>query len=243
MRSNCWINILLCSKMAWAGLIYLQGRNLTIFPYMVDRVTEIEPLSEGEMEHLMLFKERAEDLAGAQRKYQNVPMASYSIDPAERVGTFHANTPDIDLVSNIAMKFRFFYAEKEPTQFEKIIGLLRRKAKDEWAVSYIERIALCYKHSMRETDTTASLGNPVANREMLNLWFNSKFFHSDKEKRAKLESIHQVVGKDVSLFQLYIALVKCSGHIQSLYLVVHKTTEDSLIVCTPNHHFRRSENT
>ncbi len=216
--------------------------DLTIFPYMISHVTDIEPLSSEQAQQLLLFKERAEDLAEAQRKYQNVPMSSYSRDPADRVSTFQANTPDIDHIATMAMKFRFFYADKEPTQFEKVSGLLRRKAKDEWAINYIDRIALWYKHAMRSTDTTGALGSPTTNREILNLWFNSKFFHSDAQKREKLENIHQVVGKEASLFQLYIAIVQCANHIKSLYVVAHKTTDKNLIICTPSHHFRLGGN-
>jgi hypothetical protein len=105
---------------------------------MISHVTDIKPLSSEQAQQLLLFKERAEDLLEAQRKYQNVPMSSYSRDPAYRVSTFQANTPDIDHIATMAMKFRFFYADKESTQFEKIAGLLRRKAKDEWSINYID---------------------------------------------------------------------------------------------------------
>jgi hypothetical protein len=209
---------------------------------MISHVTDIEPLSSEQAQQILLFKERAVDLAESQRKYQNVPMSSYSRDPADRVTTLQANTPDIDHIATMAMKFRFFYADKEPTHFEKVAGLLRRKAKDEWAINYIDRIALCYKNSMKSTDTTGALGSPTTNREILNLWFNSKFFHSDAQKREKLESIHQVVGKEASLFQLYIAIIQCAIHIKSLYVVAHKTTDKNLIICTPSHHFRLGGN-
>lgn len=210
---------------------------------MISHVTEIEPLSNEEARQLFLFKERAEDLAEAQRKYQNIPMSSYSSDPADRVNTFQANTPDIDHIATMAMKYRFFYADKEPTQFERVVGLLRRKAKDEWAINYIDRIALWYKQVMKSTSTTGALGNPTTNREILNIWFNSRFFHSDVQKREKLESIHKVVGKDASLFQLYVAIAQCASHIKSLYAVAHKTTDTNLIICTPSYHFRITNNT
>lgn len=205
---------------------------------MISHVTDIEPLSSEQAQQLLLFQEKAEDLAEAQRKYQNVPMSSYSMDPAARLSTFQANTPDIDHIATMAMKFRFFYANKEPTHFEKVAGLLRSKAKDEWAINYIDRIALLYKHAMKFTETTGALGSPTTNREILNLWFNSKFFHSDAQKREKLESIHQIVGKEASLFQLYIAITQCASHIESLYVVVHKATDKNLKICTPSHHFR-----
>lgn len=212
---------------------------------MVSHKTEINALSSEEIQQIELFKERALELDAILIKYQNTPISKHanSINPVERVSTFEANTPDIDHIANMAMKFRFFYADKEPTQFEKVIGLLRRKAKDEWAINYIDRISIWYKQSMAASDTTGQLGKPIPNREILNLWFNSKFFHSDLQKRAKLDQIHSLVGEYASFFQFYTAIVRCASHVDSLYLVVHQLTCNNFVICTPSHHFRRGQNT
>lgn len=205
---------------------------------MVSRETDMESLSDEELRTIALFKERALDLMESQKKYQNIPMSSYSRNPDTRVESFQANAPDIDHIIILSTKFRFFFADKEPTQFETVANLLRNKAKDEWARNYIDRVKLWYKESMKSTDTTGSLGHPVKNREIINIWFNSRFFHSDLSKRSKLDNIHQSVGEGASLFQLYLAIVKCSTNIQYLYSVVHKLQDDNQCLCTPNHHFR-----
>ncbi|MFC1589678.1 hypothetical protein ACFL3P_05370 [Pseudomonadota bacterium] len=211
---------------------------MNILPHMISHVTEIEPLSDIEIEQINLYKERAVDLSLSQEKYQNIPISSYSTNHGNRTDSFESNTPEIDHIIILATKFRFFYAEKERTQFEKVANLLRNKAKDEWARNYIDHIKLWYKDAMKSTDATGNLGHPVTNREILNLWFNSKFFHSDSDKRNKLDDIHQSVGEGASLFQLYLAIVKCSTNIQYLYSVVHQLNNEANILCTPNHHFR-----
>ena len=205
---------------------------------MISRVTEIESLNGDEMNQVTLYKEKAIDLSLSQQKYQITPMSSYSRDVDNGVGSFQSNTPEIDHIIILATKFRFFYADKEPTQFEKVANLLRNKAKDEWARNYIDLVKIWYKESMKSTDTTGNLGHPVTNREILNLWFNSIFFHSDFSKRSKLDDIHQTVGEGASLFQLYLSIVRCSTHIQYLYAVVHQLSAENMILCTPNHHFR-----
>jgi len=205
---------------------------------MISRVTEIEALRNNELEQIHLFKERALDLFLSQKKYQNIPISTHSTNIEDRVSSFKANTPEIDHIIILATKFRFFYAEKEPTRFEKIANLLRCKAEDEWARNYIDRIKIWYKESMKSTDTSGCLGSPVTNREVLNLWFNSKFFHSDLDKRNKLDELNQSVGEGASLFQLYISIVRCSINIKYLYFVIHQLTRDANILCTPNHHFR-----
>ncbi len=210
----------------------------SIFPHMISHVTELEPLTDEQLYQIALYKEKAEDLAVSQNKYQNIPVSSYSeaIDGSKT--DFKANTPDVDHILNLAIRFRFFYADKEPTHYAKIVNLLRRNARDEWARNYLGIISEQYKASMKATDTSGSLGHPITNREIINLWFNSKFFHSDAEKRVSLTSINQAVGEEASLFQLYVAIVKCSSHIQSLFSIIHKTDKNNQIVCTPNYHFR-----
>lgn len=209
-----------------------------ILPHMVSHETELEPLTDEQLYQIILYKEKAEDLAVSQKKYQNIPISTYSEALDGSKTDFKANTPDVDHILNIAIRFRFFYGDKEPTQYGKIVNLLRRNAKDEWARNYLDVVSAHYKASMKATDTSGSLGHPITNREIINLWFNSKFLHSDAEKRASLTSINQTVGEEASLFQLYVAIVKCSSHIQTLYSIVHKTDKKNLIICTPNYHFR-----
>ena len=210
----------------------------TILPHMISHVTELEPLTNEQLYQILLYKEKAEDLAVSQKKYQNIPMSWVSVASDGSKTDFKANTPDVDHILNLAIRFRFFYGDKEPTQYGKIVNLLRCNAKDEWARNYLDVVSTHYKASMKATDTSGSLGHPITNREIINLWFNSKFFHSDAEKRTSLTSINQTVGEEASLFQLYVAIVKCSSHIQTLYSIIHKTDKENQIICTPNYHFR-----
>lgn len=205
---------------------------------MISRVSVISPLNADEENQIILFKERAEDLFNSLKRHKNIPIASYSQNPSISAFSFKANTPDNDAIAILAMKFRFFFADKEPTQFEKIINMIRNKTQDEWARNYIDHIKIWYKQSMKSTNITANLGHPTTNREILSLWFNSKLFHSDVEKREKLESLHRKIGEDPSSFQFYLAIVKGSSEIKKLYDVVHRLDRSSKKICTPNHHFR-----
>lgn len=215
-----------------------EAMSLTIFPHMVSRKSKLQPLTEQELKNIALFKERIEKMAAAQKKYQNIPISKTSVDVNGVVVGFEANTPDVDDIVTLAIKFRFFYADKEPTQFEKVVNLIRRKAADEWARNYIDYIKLWYKDSMKACDTSKKLGHPVTNREIINLWFNSEFFHSEVAKREKLEDVNQNIGECGSLYQLYTAIVRCASHINSFYSVIHKLETGHEYIYTPNHHFR-----
>jgi hypothetical protein len=204
---------------------------------MISRQSTVVGTTEAELSDVLLFRERAEKLAASQSKYQNIPILSIRRDDDSQKLEIAANTPDLDAILNLAVQFRFFFADKEPTRFEKIVTKIRHRASDEWAQNYIDRIAEHYRLAMRQTDTSSRLGHPIANRKMISLWFNSEFFHSEADKRAELRTIQDAIGEGPSLFQFYTAIVKCSSFIQMLYGVVHKLEAGHEYIYTPNYHF------
>ena len=211
---------------------------LPILPHLICRESELKVLSDEQLEQIFLFREKVEELATAQEKYQNIPISTYNKEENNSITDFSANTPEEDSIINLAVRYRFFYASKEATEFGKMINLIRQKSKDEWAINYLDSISRLYKDTMKATDISGKLDYPITNREIINLWFNSQFFHSDKEKRKNLKEMKNNIGKEASIFQLYLAIVKCSSYIQQLYFVVHRVSEKNQIICTPNYHFR-----
>lgn len=218
------------------------GMTVAIYPYMIKRKSVLNTLTDEEIQMVEAFKERANDLVVAVNKYKNVPVSRLGRNADGHVVFFDANTPDVDFVLILAAKFRFFFAQKEITCFEKISNLIRNNATDDWARSYIDWIKFYYKFAMQQNDVTKNLGFSVANQDIINLWFNSEFFHSDSDERIKLKSIHDAVGEVGSLFQLYTAILHCAVYVEKMYVVVHKFTKEHGFIYTPEHHFRPSIN-
>lgn len=211
---------------------------LPVLPYMVARQSSIAGMEEKWFDNIALFRDRVEKLAASQRKYQGIPTSQVGRIEATGELVFDANTPDIDHVVILALKFRFFYAQGEPTQFETVLTNVRRRTQDAWACGYLDWLAEHYKGAMKSTNTSEKLGLPVTNRKIIDLWFNSELFHSDYSKKVELTSIHERIGDVPSLFQLYLAIVKCSSYIKMLYSVVHLLSQEQQFIYTPNHHFR-----
>ncbi|WP_180079448.1 hypothetical protein [Acinetobacter sp. YH12058] len=209
--------------------------------HLISRESEIDPLSEKELSQIYEFRRRIESYDKTMKRYHIMAISKHAIsdDIEVRKATFEANTPDIDHIQNIALKFRFFYADKEPTKLESIINLLRRKAKDEWACNYLDLVRKQYNDLMNSCHISNQMGHSVSNRDIINLWFNSDFFHSDVDKRKKLSAINQSISEQASLFQLYVAITNVSVQLKSVYAITHKISSDMHIICTPNHHFKR----
>jgi len=208
---------------------------------MTRRQSPVFRMDADEFLDIALFRERVEKLASSQRRYQGIPISLTMPTEMPDEFTFEANTPDVEEVASLARNFRFFYAEKEPTQFQKILTKVRRRTQDEWAGGYIDWLGEQYKEAMKATQVSAHLGHPVSNRRMIDLWFNSEFFHSEKSKKQELVDIHEAIGEIPSLFQLYVAIARCSSFVKNLYAVVHVLDVGHQFVYTPNHHFGRAQ--
>ncbi|QIT17771.1 hypothetical protein [Acinetobacter pittii] len=139
--------------------------------YLIRRESEIVPLSEQQLSNIYEFRRRVENYYEALNRYQVLAMSKHLIsDNVEiRKATFEANTPDIDHIQNLALKFRFFYADREPTKLESIINLLRRQAQDEWARNYLDLLRMQYNGIMNSCDISKNMGLAVSNREIINL--------------------------------------------------------------------------
>ncbi|SOD16631.1 hypothetical protein SAMN06297164_0670 [Nitrosomonas ureae] len=208
---------------------------------MTRRQSPVVGMELDEFSDVALFRDRVAKFENAQRKYQGIPISRTA--PGENLDEviFEANTPDVEEVASLARNFRFFYADNEPTQFQKILTKVRRRTEDEWACGYMDWLSDQYKEAMKATQVSADLGHPVPNRRIIDLWFNSEFFHSEQAKRQELIDIHAAIGEVPSLFQLYLAIVRCSSFIRMLYSVVHALDADHKFVYSPNHHFGRGQ--
>lgn len=211
---------------------------LPVFEYMTRRQSPVVGMEAEEFSDVALFRDRVEKLANAQKKYQGIPISKTTHGKSADEITFEANTPDVEEVASLARNFRFFYSEKEPTQFQKILTNVRRHTQDECTCDYMDWLAVQYKEAMKATQVSATLGHPVSNRQIIDLWFNSEFFHSDKVKKQKLIDVHTAIGEAPSLFQLYVAISRCSSCVRMLYFVVHMLDTAHPFVYSPNHHFQ-----
>ncbi len=213
---------------------------ITIFPYLVSHKSALTPLTDDELRAFSLFREKAERLRLA-LKGTKPPIAKYTIDKSSnKVVGFASNNPEFDEIELLAVKFRFFFAEKEPTHVFRVLNILSKCATDPWAKNYISRIRLWHKEFLDMSDTSNVFNHPVSNEKIINLWFNSEIFHQDEEKIAQLSYVNKKIGKEASIHQLNTALRLCTTNVDAIYRTIHKTTKEHQFIYTPSHHFERS---
>ena len=209
---------------------------------MIRRQSPVVGMEANEFYDVLLFRRCVEKFSQSLSRRRGIPYSKTARNrETGEVIAFQANTPEVDEVAILAMRFRLFYAQGEPTQFQKILKIVRRRVQDDWADGYLDKLDIWYKEAMKDTQVSNDLGHPITNREIIDLWFNSEFFHSEPKKREALENIHAVIGEAPSLFQLYVAIGRCGAHLQSLYSVVHRLDASHQFTYTPNYHFGRQK--
>ncbi|MEW6444484.1 MAG: hypothetical protein AB1479_00380 [Pseudomonadota bacterium] len=212
---------------------------ITIFPHLVSHKSAIEQLTDDELRTFKLFREKTERLYRAM-KGTKIPIAKYTIErSSKKVVAFESRNPRFDEIELLAIKFRFFFAEKEPTYVFKVLNILSRCATDPWAKNYISRIRLWHREFLDQTDTSGKFGHPVSNEKIINLWFNSEIFHQDEEKSTQLNYVNEKIGVEASIYQLNIALRLCTTNVIAIYNTIHKTSKEHPFIYTPSHHFER----
>lgn len=213
--------------------------NIEICEIYTRRETLLLNLNEQQVANIQEFKRRALDLNEILKKYNRGAISSFLIteDLEKKKASFKASTPDENLIELLSLKFRFFFAENEKTNYTKFINSIIHNTDDKLAKSYLKLLKNQYNSEMTSTCVSEDFGSPTTNRDMLNLWFNSEIFHSDFDKRRKLKDINTAISRNVSIYQLFVAIKSLNSSIRRLYRVLHKFNEEQFIICTPEHDF------
>lgn len=199
--------------------------------------TELPELPDADVSTVALFRKRIIALHEAMAKCSKIPVARIERNDMGRAVNIESNMPDISHIEGVAMKFRFFVLQSEATYFEKVVNKIVRYSGDGAARRYVERIKRCYLESMNDCMISSDFGHPVKNKEIIDLWFNSEFFHSDESKGRKLRNLHEYCPERGSLFQLHIAMKRCSAQLFQFYYVVKDMGVDHKFIYSPDCEF------
>jgi len=90
---------------------------------------------------------------------------------------------------------------------------------------------------MKDSPILKYLNSHITNREIIDLWLNAEYFHSDSKKIDRLNAINKNTGISASKNQLFIALVSCSAWIETFFMTINKTNNSHLFIYTPEDDF------
>lgn len=211
--------------------------SIHIHAHLVRRQTAIDTLSTDEAFSIEMFKKKSILLRDAKIQQKFIPIAKSSFNTEGIRISFDANNPSWEVIESLAIRYRFFFADKEPTHALNFLNLIYRKSNDAWAKNYIALLRKQYNEFLNDSLNFAKISPKIKNKDIIDLWFNSEIFHSDQNKQKKLNEINEIVSKEASIFHLNTAMRFLENQISAVYHVIHKTCPDHLFIYTPNHHF------
>ena len=210
---------------------------IDIHEHLVRRKTTISPLNDEEHYSVETFKEKALLLRDAKSRQSFIPIAKSTLDANRNCIHFEANNPERADIELLAVRYRFFFAEKEPTHALKFLDLLYRKSEDAWAKNYIAHIRKRFNAFLNDSSIFNVTGHSYKNKDVIDLCFNSEIFHTDSGKRTKLNEMKAAAGDEAIKFQLNSSMRLFESEISLIFHMVHKTHHDHLFIYTPNYHY------
>lgn len=192
-------------------------------------------LSENEWDNLDLFLRRFEQLERT-RFYSNPKLKNiqYKIK-GEKVDKgfqtrFEIKVPDEETIKSFLLSFRVFYMEGEHTNFYSICNLLYKKILDKKVRNDLVTIRSNYTKALNTSFIGINfLGKSYSPKDIVDLWFNAEYFHTDIEKVKELDKIVISPGKSLFFYLLIDAVITLTNQISILKEITVWATSDSTI--------------
>jgi len=191
-------------------------------------------LSENEWDKLDLFLRRFEQLERT-RFYSNPELKNiqYKIKKGEIVDKgfqirFETKVPDEETIKSFLLSFRVFYMEGEHTNFYSICNLLYKKILDKKVRNDLVTIRSNYTKALNTSFISINfLGKSYLPKDIVDLWFNAEYFHTDIEKVKELDKIVISPGKSLFFYLLIDAVITLTNQISMLKEIIVWATSDS----------------
>jgi len=192
-------------------------------------------LNENEWNKLDLFLRRFEQLERT-RFYSNPKLKNiqYKIK-GEKVDKgfqtrFEIKVPDEETIKSFLLSFRVFYMEGEHTNFYSICNLLYKKILDKKVRNDMVTIRSNYSKVLNTSFIGINfLGKTYSPKDIVDLWFNAEYFHTDIEKVKELDKIVISPGKSLFFYLLIDAVITLTNQISMLKEIIVWVTSDSTI--------------
>lgn len=201
-------------------------------PYTFHSAKLAKRFDEGELRRLATFKRRALALIETRDKLKLGQMSgSFWEDDGCYDGD--VSLPDETKLKALFMDFRFFFLEKEPANCRRIADMLAKNGDNELITLFIKYIKKEWDSSFLKDGWFRYKERNLSSKEVINLWFNAHYFHSDHEKEQQLKELNLVLSDGVSRFILVMCVLDAGHSIKNLYHLIKNTDNDNLVMQIP----------
>jgi hypothetical protein len=184
-------------------------------------------LTDKEWKTLRVFCEKAKRLAQTKLMAGGESHIHGSIKFEAGKGLwFEATLPPEEQIAEFLMAFRFFYLQKEPTCYLKVLSLLGKHTAQNEAKQALKTFKNQWEGALFKKALQISLNNkPVTASVLMDLWFNAHYFHTDEAKGTELEKLTNTFSESFAKYMLLDGAYEATRLVFKVYDGVHGIVE------------------
>ena len=142
---------------------------------------------------------------------------------------FHASLPDEIELEQLFRRFRPFFLKKEPSNFHSVCNLMLR-CLNSILKDKVQKAQKRYERAMGNTGPVEinfigkSSFSKLKAEEVINLWYNAHYFHSDEDKEKQLQELNTVLSESYTKNIVVISIL-LAGYAIALLRDVIKSSD------------------
>lgn len=137
--------------------------------------------------------------------------------------------------------FRFFYNERDPTNFLKFRNLISKAIIGEHEKSYLKSLKHQWQMAMSRKHISDFIQKEISGKELLKLWFNAEYFHPDLKKKKELKILDNLLSRDLTRSFLYQTVVMAGAPVGLLYKAIEPLAPGNLFISVPDDFVRYND--
>jgi hypothetical protein len=189
--------------------------------------------SKEEWRAINVFRKRAKESILIQKKHSPSLLHGSMARVGDARFTGSSNIPKDEKLKEICLAFRFFYLEKELSNFLRVRNILAKHSGSEEVTRYLNSLKDGWNRALAEMHASDFIGRQISGREYIDMWFNAYYFHTDVDEERKLEDVNTFLSEDVSRFYLYITIFTCGACAGLLNLAMSNLSVATCVISIP----------
>jgi hypothetical protein len=139
---------------------------------------------------------------------------------------FEASLPPEEQIAQFLMAFRFFYLKNEPTEYFKVLALLGKHTAQNEAKQALRTFKKQWNGALFKEALQISLNNKqVTASDLMDIWFNAHYFHTNEAKSAKLENLTNTFSEPFAKYMLLDGVYEAAKLVFKVYDAVSGIVE------------------
>jgi hypothetical protein len=171
-----------------------------------------------EKRSIVVFQERGQELLNTKimRESGNIHLHATFI-PSNPLNT-QVELPSEEDLRSFYMAFRFFYLQKEPSHFPRVLNIIGRHSPSDTLSKYLASLRDQWDGALTRQLWQVSIdGQELTTSLLIDLWFNAYYFHTDDAKARRLQQLNEILSSDFNRFLLVNAVFDAAKAVCRLY--------------------------